>query len=147
VAGILVGVDGSEHSRRALVWAMHEAAQHHVPLTVMTVHQVAPRPVTEVYWNIPILEEDRHDVDVVRATVQEFVDKVAHETGEKVPEVTVTVVTGDVAEELVKASRDHDILVVGRRGRGEFAKLLLGSVSSKVTHHAACPTVVIPDAR
>ena len=74
MAGILVGVDGSEHSHRALVWAMHEAAQHHVALTVMTVHQVPPRPVTEVYWNIPRLEEDVHDVDVVRATVQEFVD-------------------------------------------------------------------------
>jgi nucleotide-binding universal stress UspA family protein len=38
MSGILVGVDGSDHSRRALSWAMREAAHHNIPLTVMTVH-------------------------------------------------------------------------------------------------------------
>ena len=59
----------------------------------------------------------------------------------------MNVVTGDAAEELIKASHDVGMLVVGSRGGGGFAKLLLGSVSSKVTHHAACPVVVIPDTR
>jgi nucleotide-binding universal stress UspA family protein len=147
MAGILVGVDGSEHSHRALVWAMHEAAQHHVPLTVITVRPAPTRPATHVYWNMPTLEQDSHDPEVTQKAVQAFVDAVAQQTGETAPEVTVIVVTGDVAEELIRASRDHDMLVVGSRGSGEFAKLLLGSVSSKVTHHAACPTVVIPDTR
>ncbi len=52
-------------------------------------------------------------------------------------------VTGDPAEELINASRDADMVVVGSRGSGGFASLLMGSVSSKVTHHAACPVVVI----
>ena len=56
-------------------------------------------------------------------------------------------VTGDVAEELVRASRDADLIVVGSRGGGGFAKLLMGSVSSQVTHHAECPIVVIPGPR
>ena len=55
--------------------------------------------------------------------------------------------TGDVAEELVRASRDADMLVVGCRGGGGFARLLMGSVSSQVTHHAECPVVVIPGSR
>ena len=71
-------------------------------------------------------------------------DKVASEIGETVPEVTVSVATGDAAEELLQASRDADLLVVGSRGSGGFARLLLGSVSSQVTHHAECPVVVIP---
>ena len=67
-------------------------------------------------------------------------DRVAKEIGETVPEVTVSVTEGDPAEELVKASRDADLLVVGSRGSGGFARLLMGSVSSQVTHHAACPS-------
>jgi len=144
--GILVGVDGSDHSRRALEWAMREAVHHDVPLTVTTVHPGAVRPATQVYWDIPTLPEDGHDLDLIRAAVQEFVGKVGNEIGETAPEVTVNVTTGDPAEELVRASHDADLLVVGSRGSGVFAQLLLGSVSSKVTHHAACPVVVIPAA-
>jgi nucleotide-binding universal stress UspA family protein len=142
--GILVGVDGSDHSRRALIWAMREAVHHHVPLTVMTVRPDSVRPATHIYWNMPTLPEGSLDPDHARVAVQEFVDKVANEIGETAPEVTVDVITGDAAEELVRASRDADMLVVGSRGSGVFAKLLMGSVSSKVMHHAACPVVVIP---
>ena len=51
--GIIVGVDGSEHSSRALGWAMREAAQHNLPLSVITVRRGAARPATEVYWPMP----------------------------------------------------------------------------------------------
>jgi nucleotide-binding universal stress UspA family protein len=96
---------------------------------------------------VPTLEEDKHDPDTALASVQTWVDKVVDETGETAADVRVDVVTGDPAEELVKASRDADLLVVGSRGSGGFARLLMGSVSSKVTHHAACPTVVVPGPR
>jgi nucleotide-binding universal stress UspA family protein len=141
--GILVGVDGSEHSRRALSWAMRQAAQEHVPLTVVTVHPDPVRPATEIYWGVHAYPEDSHNLEVARNAVAEIVDKVASEMGESAPEVTVTAVTGDPAQELVKASSDADMIVVGSRGSGGFAELLLGSVSSKVAHHAACPVVVI----
>jgi nucleotide-binding universal stress UspA family protein len=142
--GILVGVDGSEHSRRALSWAMHEAAQRHAPLTVMTVHQEPARPATEIYWGIHQYSANHFDEETTRKALRQFVDTAAGGIGETAPEITVSAVTGDVAEELVKASRDADMLVVGSRGSGGFARLLMGSVSSKVTHHAACPVVVVP---
>lgn len=143
MSGILVGVDGSDHSRRALGWAMHEAAHHHVPLTVMTIHPAPVRPATEIYWNVPDLPDRSFDPEHLRTAVQEMVDTVAKEIGETPPEVIMNVTTGDPAEELVKASHDADMLIVGSRGRGAFAQLLMGSVSTKVAHHAACPVVVI----
>jgi nucleotide-binding universal stress UspA family protein len=142
MSGILVGVDGSDHSRRALSWAMREAAHHHVPLTVMTVHAAPARPATQIYWNVPNLPDRSYDPGPVRAAVQEMVDTAAKEIGETPPEVTINVTTGDPAEELVKASHDADMLVVGSRGSGAFARLLMGSVSTKVVLHAACPVVV-----
>jgi nucleotide-binding universal stress UspA family protein len=146
MSGILVGVDGSEHSRRALGWAMHEAAQHHVPLTVMTVRPTEVRPATGIFWGVHDTAEKSFDPEHARMALREFVDKVANET-ETVPEITVNVATGDVAEELIKASRDADMLVVGSRGSGGFAKLLMGSVSSKVAQHAAGPVVIVPGSR
>jgi nucleotide-binding universal stress UspA family protein len=145
--GILVGVDGSEHSRRALKWAMRQAAQEHVPLTVMTVRPDPVRPATEIFWGVHAYPEDSHNLEVAQRAVQEIVDKVASEMGEAAPEVTVNAVTGDPAQELVKASNDADMIVVGSRGSGGFTELLIGSVSSKVAHHAACPVVVIRQTR
>src|SRR6266496_3202643 len=116
--GILVGVDGSDRSRRALAWAMREAVQHQAALTVMAVRPAPVRPDTHIFWDMPTLPEDSSNTEVTRKAVREFVDKVAKETGETVPEVTVSVATGDAAEELVRASRDADLLVVGSRGSG-----------------------------
>jgi nucleotide-binding universal stress UspA family protein len=56
--------------------------------------------------------------------------------------VTVRSVSGSPAEELIKAAAGADLLVVGARGSGGFARLLMGSVSSQVTHHAPCPVVI-----
>ena len=142
--GVIVGVDGSDHSRYALRWAMREAALRHVPLTVLTVHPDPVRPATGIYWGLRTYPQNSFDPDLVRTAVQEFVDKAGSEIGGTVPEVTVSVATGDAAEELVRASRDADLLVVGSRGGGGFARLLLGSVSSQVMHHAECPVVAIP---
>jgi nucleotide-binding universal stress UspA family protein len=142
MAGIIVGVDGSDHSRRALAWAMREAVQHHLPLTVVSIHPPPARPAPSIYWGVHSYPENSFDPELARAAVQQFVDKVAGEIGEA-PEITVSIGTGDVAEELVRASNDADLLVVGSRGEGGFARLLMGSVSSQVVHHAACPVVVV----
>ena len=145
--GIIVGVDGSDHSYRALVWAMHEAPQHNARLTVMTVCPSPARPATMTLWGLPTLPEGGFNSEHARRAVQEAVDKAAREISGTAPEVIVSVATGQPAEELVTASRDADLMVVGSRGTGGFTRLLLGSVSSQVVHHAACPVVVIPATR
>ena len=61
--------------------------------------------------------------------------------------VTVKAFTGYPARVLVDASKDADLVVVGSRGTGGFAELVLGSVSSQVAHHAACPVVIVPSRR
>jgi nucleotide-binding universal stress UspA family protein len=144
MTGIVVGVDGSDHSRGALSWAMREANLRQVPLEVVMVHSTPARPATEIYWGIRTLPENSFDPELARSAVQGFVGQVASDIGETLPEVTVTVVTGDVAEELVNASNEADMLVVGSRGSGGFTRLLMGSVSSQVSHHATCPVVIIP---
>ena len=143
MSGIVVGVDGSDHSHRALIWAMRQAAAQQVPLTVLAVKPDPVRPATGIYWGLRAYPEDSHNPDVVRQAVEQIVEHTRSEIGETAPRATVNVVSGDPAEELIAASRDADLVVVGSRGSGGFTSLLLGSVSSKVAHHAACPVVVV----
>jgi nucleotide-binding universal stress UspA family protein len=79
---------------------------------------------------------------------EEMTQKVVSQLGdEQPPSVTVRAVTGYPAEELIAASREADLLVVGSRGAGGFARLLIGSVSNQVLHHAHCPVVMVPSER
>jgi nucleotide-binding universal stress UspA family protein len=113
----------------------------------MTVRPAPAHPATDIYWAVPDLPAAAFDEDAARKDLREFVDKVAAGISAAAPEITVTAIAGDPAEELIRASRDAGLLVVGSRGSGGFARLLMGSVSTKVAHHAACPVVLIPGAR
>src|SRR5512146_2376642 len=145
MAGIIVGVDGSHDAHRALEWAMKEAAIRHVPLTVVTVHEVAVSGWTGQPIVLPM---DQPEVDKARQAAEEAVAKAAAQLGESQPAaVTVRAVNGLAAQELIEASRDADLLVVGSRGGGGFARLMLGSVCDKVARHAHCPVVVVPGPR
>jgi len=124
---------------------MKEAAIRDVPLTVVTVHQVA---VSGWTGHPIILPMDQPDVEKTRQAAEEAVAKAAAQLGESEPaSVTVRAVNGLAAQELIEASRDADLLVVGSRGGGGFARLMLGSVSDKVARHAHCPVVVVPGPR
>ena len=139
--GIIVGVDGSEHSQQVLEWAMKEAALKQAPLTVLAVHQVAGS-----YWTrSPIIfPADLSDQEKSRQAAEEAVSQAADRLGIPPASVTVQAVSGLPAQLLIDASKDADLVVIGRRGGGGFAGLMMGSVSSQVSHHAACPVVVIP---
>ena len=139
--GILVGIDGSDHSRKALEWAVHEAGVRGTSLTVLAVHQVAANHWTGDPETYP---QDRPETETVRQAAEDAVQKVVSQAGEPAPtSVTVRAVTGVAAHELVSASGDADLVVVGSRGGGGFARMVLGSVSSQVASHAAAPVVVI----
>jgi nucleotide-binding universal stress UspA family protein len=141
MSGIIVGIDGSGHSAAALEWAVREAGVHHAPLTVLTVHEVAASGWggTMVYQADDAIREEN------RKSAQEAVDQVLQKASGPTPaDVTVRAVSGTPAEALIDASREADLLVVGSRGAGGFSRLLLGSVSTEVSHHAACPIVIVP---
>jgi nucleotide-binding universal stress UspA family protein len=140
--GIVVGVDGSPNSERALAWAMQEAAIRGVPLTVLAIH-----PVPKSYWgNIPVVgPADVPQLEELRRAVEEMTQRAASSLGDAKPaSINTRAVNGFPVQELLAASHDADMLVVGSRGGGGFARLLLGSVSSQVVQHATCPVVVVP---
>ena len=139
--GIIAGIDGSSHSQRALEWAVGEAAARRLPLIVINVYQ----PVAHVWGSAIACPEDPVLVEHARKAAQAQVDEAVTRSGGSDPEsVTVRAVSGIPAEGLLSAAGDADMIVVGSRGAGGFARLLLGSVASHLAHHAHCPVVVIP---
>ena len=140
--GIIVGIDGSAHSRRALDWAISEAAIRHAPLTVLTVQQV----MTSFWAGPAVYPEDTELAEHARKIVQDETDEVLGKLADdaRPPQVTVLAVAGLAAEAILGLAKDADMIVVGSRGAGGFKKLLLGSVASQVTRHSRIPVVVIP---
>lgn len=147
--GIVVGVDGSANARYALEWAVGEAAIRNQPVIVLTVNEVSASFWTGHPVTVPA---DEVLLETARKQATELTDKAVAELGESRPAsvtVTVTAVNGFAADELISASREAALLVVGARGganaRGGMAHHApLGSVSNKVLHRAECPVVVVP---
>ena len=140
--GIVVGVDGSRHSRKALERAANEAAVHHMPLTVLTVHQA----VRDVYGSASHYGDDAALTDKAKEAAQAETDQVLASVGAQPESVTVTAVHGLPVDELIKASQGADMLVLGRRGQGGFARLMMGSVTDQVSRHAHCAVLIVPPA-
>ncbi len=139
--GIIVGVDGSGHSQRALEWAMNEAAMRHAPLTILTVH-----PAIVGYFGAMVTSPADLDLtEQTQAAVKVEADKVlAGLSGPHPESVTVRAAHGYPVEELVSASKDADMVVLGSRGVGGFTRMLLGSTAGQVVQHAHCPVLIVP---
>ena len=141
MSGIVVGVDGSGHSQRALERAMQEAAIRHVPLTVLTVYEA----VRGVYGHMTTYPDDPDRTEEARKAAQAETDEVlAGLDGPRPDSVTVKATHGFTVEELIDASKDADMIVLGSRGVGGFTRLMMGSVSSQVVLHAHCPVLIVP---
>jgi nucleotide-binding universal stress UspA family protein len=139
--GIIVGVDGSGHSQRALEWAIKEAAMRHAPLIVVSVHQA----VKGYYGHASTFPDDQVLTERIRDSAQAETDKaLAALDGPRPESVTVRAVHGFPAEELISAGQGADLIVLGSRGAGGFTRLMLGSVAGQVTQHASCPVTIIP---
>lgn len=117
---LVVGIDGSEASLEAVDWAADEAARHEVPLRLL--HAAAAG----------------HDASDLVAAASE-------RAGKSAPAVRLSseVLSEDAASALVGAGRNALALVLGSRGLGGLAGLLLGSVSLAVAARADCPVVVV----
>jgi nucleotide-binding universal stress UspA family protein len=146
-ARVVVGVDGSASARRALEFALQEAARRDAVLDVVSV------AVTSEYWPVGIgmassgvtVPDPEQVLDAVQRETEQLVNDVVVERGAAAARVDTRVraLSGSPAATLIEQSRRADLLVVGHRGRGGFASATLGSVSLQCVLHAACPVTVV----
>jgi nucleotide-binding universal stress UspA family protein len=136
---IVVGVDGSAHSHKALTWAAAEAADHAADLVVLNVWEhTLPPPAGSVSVS------EKYVPDPSQRTAEELVKEITEVLGEDPPVVIQPrVKQGNPAKVLIDQAEDADLLVVGTRGHGGFRGLVLGSVSQHVAAYAKCPVAVV----
>ncbi|MFC3999085.1 universal stress protein [Nocardiopsis sediminis] len=138
---VIVGVDGSAASAVALGVALEEAAHRGVGVTVLDAwHTPAPVDLLMYDTEVPSPTRDRAEERVVeqidRMVAEARTDATAHVL------VEVKAVVDHAARALLEQGSDGGLIVVGSRGRGGFAGLLLGSVSHAVLHHTTVPVIV-----
>lgn len=133
---IVVGVDGSPSSMVALRWALKQAEA--TGAEVEAVH-AWEYPIS---FGAPVALLPGEDLEAEAGTaLAAAIGKVT--AGDSGVTVRRRVVLGDPASVLLGRAKDADLLVVGNRGYGGFARSLLGSVSQHCIHHATCPVVVV----
>ena len=130
---VVVGVDGSTGSRKALDFAFEHAHRHGDPVTAIHAWRNASRDLSSE----GLVEEIREAERVLAEALAGF--------AEQYPEIKVTSEAVPIAPQrvLADASQSASLVVLGSRGLGAFAGLLLGSVSQSVLHHAQCPVAVV----
>ena len=139
MGGIVVGVDGSEHSLQALRWAAAEArlrgARLHVVGTFTT-------PIMSTGYEVAV--PDPSDLQSASETMLAAAVDSVRESGDlDGVDLATEVLEGHAGERLIALSRESDLIVVGSRGHGGVLGLLLGSVTTYVVNHAHCPVVVV----
>ncbi|PRW63986.1 universal stress protein [Actinopolyspora mortivallis] len=135
---VVVGVDGSRAGEPALRWAFEAASSRSASLTAvhawhdLVVGELWTREQAERTWESVRADEERLMSEVLAGWRADYPDVVVHEL----------VVYGKPARLLLEQARNARLLVVGARGRGGLAGLLLGSTSQTLLHHSPCPVVV-----
>jgi nucleotide-binding universal stress UspA family protein len=132
---IVVGVDGSEGSELALEWAARIAPVNGAYIEAVTAWQYP----AAFGWAIP--PSDWNPAGDADKTLVATVDRVFG--AQRPADLVLTVREGYPAQVLLDASAGAVMLIVGSRGHGGFAGLLLGSVSANVAEHANCPVLVV----
>lgn len=135
---VAVGVDGSDHGRRAVEWAAREAALRHAPLHV----------IHAFVWpllRIPPVFADIGPAGGLRAHADDLVSEAANAARSVAPRIKVhtTVRTAFPADALAAESRRSSYVVVGSRGLGAFGRMLAGSVTADLVVRTRCPVAVI----
>jgi nucleotide-binding universal stress UspA family protein len=141
VERIVVGIDGSETSQRALRWALHEGRLRQAAVEVVHAWHTPYAAGYGYGFGTPYVDPQM-DETFARDLLDRTLD--AEDcTGLPVPIERITS-CGGAAQLIIDAAKGADLVVVGSRGHGGFAGLLLGSVSHQVAHHSPCPVVIVP---
>jgi nucleotide-binding universal stress UspA family protein len=136
---VAVGVDGSEPSREALRYAIGEATRRGTVLRVICAFE--PPEYWAVVYGAPVAVSSDEVAEAVRAEVRTMIDELADPAAPV--EIELAVVAGSAVPVLLDASTRADLLVLGHRGRGELASMLLGSVGLQCALHASCPVTIV----
>ncbi len=136
---IVVGVDGSAGSARALAWALRLARE-----TGATVEAVQAWELTYAWIDSYVPDLERWAKEA-QAGAERSLDAVVDAAATEGVVVERSVIEGPAPRVLLDAAGRADLIVVGSRGRGGFRGLLLGSVSQQVVHHAHIPILVVPN--
>lgn len=139
--GLLACVDGSRASEAAVAWATREALMRQLPITLLHVVEqiVVGWPVGQMFLEMPQWQKENAQHVIDRA-LEIFSATVGDSDS---PRVHTEVVYSKVVSTLIDASKGARMIVVGSQGLGALGRLLLGSVSTGVVHHAHCPVAVI----
>jgi len=140
---IVVGIDGSDGSMRALQWALAEVARWNAELVVAHAW-TTPYPVEP--WGVVVTPTDPSRFEGGAHGLIESMMSAAVADGAPEPRSWTPMALEDASgPALVRASADAQMLVVGSRGRGGFRALLVGSTSLQCLHHACCPVTIVPN--
>ena len=136
---ILVPVDGSEQSHKAVGFAVDLANHYHATIYLLHVFKLTIVPEGLGEYVVSDRVQLRALGDKIIAAAEDEVK------GHGVERIETAVVEGDPAERIIDYAKEHDvdIIVIGSRGLGTFKGLLLGSVSNKVTHRADRTCVIV----
>ena len=140
MSAIVVGVDGSEGSIRALRFALEEAGVRGAELRVVHAWHIPPA-IYGSGWVPTGVDLDEYRKLAEASLARSLADAGADDAGLA---VTPVLREGEPVDVLCAEAAHADLLVVGSRGLGGFRGLLLGSVSQQVVHHSPCPVVVVP---
>jgi len=135
---ILLAVDGSEHSYRAARMAADLArAMKSERLRIVVVYNRIPP-----YLGEPNLQQA---IDARLTEAQEIMQKAVEVVGDVPAEIHTELIEGDAAESIIEVAkvRESSVIVMGSRGLGRLAGLVLGSTSQKVVSHAPCPVLIV----
>lgn len=130
---IVVGYDGSDDSELALSWAIRTAKGSRAAIEVVNVLPAAP-------WELVYTTAD---AATQRETAANLLKKAARRVERTGVPVNSEIRRAPAAEALIDAAEDADMIVVGSRGHGRFAEVMIGSVSQHAARHALCPVVVV----
>ncbi|KRQ25430.1 MULTISPECIES: universal stress protein [Mycobacteroides] len=136
-AAIIVGVDGSPSSDAAVRWAAQESAMYRVPVHLVSAFDIERTHVHEQQRRERIYQSRERQAQLALERAQRIVNAVSNNA------VHCHVAFGHPVQVLMEAARDARILVVGCRGLRPMDRLLLGSVSTALLHHAPCPVAVV----